>query len=574
MKCSNNLTVEPFRIIRPSMFTKNILMNFRRNLLFVLLFLMLIPAYWIGISAPGAGIYHDDGIYIVTAKALAEGKGYRIISLPEELAQTKYPVLFPALLALVWKVFPKFPENLNALKSIPLMATLFWSYLLYRYYFKKTNDFKTSFALIWIILASPWILFFSGVVLSETLFSLLCAGSLVCLDKVEDNDDIKTKKIVLLASVLAASAFLTRFAGIPLLFAGGLSLFIRRRYRSCVMFVAIYIVIILPWFIWQTMNSVITSPDNSYYTLSSYAKWNVLFSYPALFKIRVVAKNLFQLFFIQPAMLGMNFIGLCHISIQFFVVIIVNSFFVFGFLKDLQNGMKSIHLFLLFYYGMVLVWVWPPIRFVVPVYPLWAYYSYNGYRVILSLLFNSIKKVKVINGAIFVVLCFSLGVSLYYSSIKTLHTHQISISWPYEQDSIEYDWAEMESLFHWIRKNTPADSVLLANLDPTIYLYTGRKAVRGFKTDPFLLLYSEESDKSLGNEKDFIDILKKYKVNYILRTPEMGFSEVPIYNKIMDNVIDREKEVFLCVKKGNIPEYRIYEVKQDRLLEYMERMGN
>ena len=50
--------------------------------------------------APSVGLYHDDGIYLVTAKALAEGQGYRIISLPTVIPQSKYPFLFPLALFL------------------------------------------------------------------------------------------------------------------------------------------------------------------------------------------------------------------------------------------------------------------------------------------------------------------------------------------------------------------------------------------------------------------------------------------------------------------------------------------
>ena len=54
----------------------------------------LMAFYAIGFAAPGFDVYNDDGIYLVTAKALAEGSGYRIISLPEPIAQTKYPPAF------------------------------------------------------------------------------------------------------------------------------------------------------------------------------------------------------------------------------------------------------------------------------------------------------------------------------------------------------------------------------------------------------------------------------------------------------------------------------------------------
>src|SRR5580765_4929334 len=64
-------------------------------------------AYWTALHAPAVGMFHDDGVYLVTAKSLATGHGYRIVSLPGEIAQTKYPILFPALLAAVWKVSPQ-----------------------------------------------------------------------------------------------------------------------------------------------------------------------------------------------------------------------------------------------------------------------------------------------------------------------------------------------------------------------------------------------------------------------------------------------------------------------------------
>ena len=78
---------------------------------FLLACLCLVVAYGAAISVPSIGLVGDDATYIVTGKALAEGRGYRIISEPSEPNQTKYPVLFPALIACVWRVFPDFPGN-------------------------------------------------------------------------------------------------------------------------------------------------------------------------------------------------------------------------------------------------------------------------------------------------------------------------------------------------------------------------------------------------------------------------------------------------------------------------------
>jgi len=57
-----------------------------------LIFFLLLAAscllYYASLSAKQFGYPHDDSIYVTTAKALATGHGYRIISLPYEPAQT------------------------------------------------------------------------------------------------------------------------------------------------------------------------------------------------------------------------------------------------------------------------------------------------------------------------------------------------------------------------------------------------------------------------------------------------------------------------------------------------------
>ena len=68
------------------------------------------------------GVYHDDAIYVITGKALAQGYGYRLINLPGSPFQTKYPILYPALLSVIWKIWPAFPENLLAMQWLSLLA--------------------------------------------------------------------------------------------------------------------------------------------------------------------------------------------------------------------------------------------------------------------------------------------------------------------------------------------------------------------------------------------------------------------------------------------------------------------
>src|SRR2546422_849292 len=51
----------------------------------------------------------DEAVYVTLAKSLATTGEYKLISLPGHPDHTKYPVLYPWLLSLVWRASPDFP---------------------------------------------------------------------------------------------------------------------------------------------------------------------------------------------------------------------------------------------------------------------------------------------------------------------------------------------------------------------------------------------------------------------------------------------------------------------------------
>jgi hypothetical protein len=123
--------------------------------------------------APGYGLFHDDDIYLVTAKSLAEGTGYKIVSLPSAIPQTKYPPLFPVLLAGVWKILPRFPENTFALKLVPLLSMLGWLSLSYIILRRISGSPTVCRYMILLTAASPAVVYFSVTLHSEMTFACL-----------------------------------------------------------------------------------------------------------------------------------------------------------------------------------------------------------------------------------------------------------------------------------------------------------------------------------------------------------------------------------------------------------------
>jgi len=128
---------------------------------------------------PHLGFRWDDSIYFVCAKSLAEGKGYRILSLPGETYQTKYPPLFPAVLSGVWQLQPQFPENL------PLAMLLVWLmtpvYVLSaRALFSQLGfGWGTQWALCGLLALNPWVVLYSFSMMSELLFGSMVMACLM-----------------------------------------------------------------------------------------------------------------------------------------------------------------------------------------------------------------------------------------------------------------------------------------------------------------------------------------------------------------------------------------------------------
>src|SRR5438445_1940416 len=95
----------------------------------------LLPAAYVAWESRDqmVGRAHDDGLYAVSAKALLAGRGYRVLSLPGEPYQTKYPPLMSALIAALLPLSPDFPRRPAAViygvwLFLPLLTVAFFAF--------------------------------------------------------------------------------------------------------------------------------------------------------------------------------------------------------------------------------------------------------------------------------------------------------------------------------------------------------------------------------------------------------------------------------------------------------------
>jgi hypothetical protein len=446
-----------------------------------------------------AGYYHDDGIYIETAKSLAEGRGYRLLHLPEEPVQTKYPILLPALLAAVWTVAPSFPANVVLLKLVPFAAAVAWLLV--------TRALLARFApqvagpLVLLVAASPVSIFFSTTVLAESLLALFVSAALWWLD----GSDVQS---AVLAGICAALAFHSKTIGVVIVLAGVGSYLWRRSYKQCLVFAAVSLVLCLPWTAWQIIHARAASVD-TYNSLNNYYKdWSIV-GRPVAEQLAVVGKNL-----ILIATSPMHFTGGAPHGLAMVLCAVFTIFGLIGTVMDIrQHGLRALHLYCGLYLAILFVWPWPPLRFVWSILPFLIYFTYLG-------LAGAGKHAPTV-AMLMTFVCFGFGL------FAQFHATQVAAAPTLPSGAEQIRWPDFLTAMEAIRDRTAPNDRVLSMVDPAIYLYTGRQAVRGFNADPVKLFYTDQRREALGEARTFEGVISTHKVDWILDMPPGHFAEGP-----------------------------------------------
>jgi hypothetical protein len=507
----------------------------------------LAVVYLAAFRAQPVGLFHDDGIYAVTAKALAEGRGYRIISLPDQIPQTKYPILFPALLAGIWKLEPRFPENALWLKLVPLICAVIWWCLSYRLLASLTGSRTVATVLCILVAASPWVLFLSVTLLSETLFAAIVTAALLLLRRIETREPGSLE----LAGVafLSGAAFLTRTAGVALMLTVVFVVLRRSGPRKALILVLFFTVAGGAWVWWQSSASQIVPLQNSYYSRLNYQSWNVLFNFTGTQKARIITGNLFRVLLSPGVLMGIPASGWGA-----FLTLLLSAMAVTGFCVRLARGVASIELFVLLYVGLILLWAWPAERFLAPLLPLLLLYVVEGLAYFAGRLAPHRRARDLALGALALVLAGPTGWMLSRSAEAAQRDGAVPLP-----NQAPENWHQVRPMLDWIAKNTPVGAVVVSNFDPAIYLYSGRKSMRGFVSDPYLLHYSAEGDaQPLGTVSEMEAAITRAHAKYLVSSANSAFRESQHLRRLIQELVTANPNRFHVVYQGASPDYRIY----------------
>lgn len=336
----------------------------RKAIAVAVLLLALVPAArlaWMAREMPHFGHLHDDSIYFVAAKSMAEGRGYRILSLPGEPFQTKYPPLWPLALAAIWKIDPRFPENLRwgmalAWVMLPAFMALAW-----RWFRSAGFGLAMRTTLCAALVLSPWVVFLSTTLMSELVFSVALVAALLAIERANST------WLALAAGILGAAAYLIKTAALPVLVVGPLWLIWRRQNWSAAIFFCAMLPAVAAWMFWAGHHMTGARDIVSlYYTnYLGYQIYNIGWRDLPL----VMWKNLDGVFSGIAGLLifdlGKSILGM-HLS----------RFLAIGAIAGVvrmarTRGLSPYHGFAAAYTALLLVWHFPPNeRFMLPLFPL------------------------------------------------------------------------------------------------------------------------------------------------------------------------------------------------------------
>lgn len=493
----------------------------RRALVPFLLSLALIPSAWLAWrsrDAPHLGYSHDDGLYWVCAKSLAEGRGYRIPSLPGEPHQTKYPPLYPLLLACVWKLNPAFPGNLpGAVLCSWLMLVLCLAAARIAF-----RDLGVGTERAWMLSAAlalnPYYALCGISLLSELPFACFLLGALALIERARRPSG--GAGLAGVAGLAASAAFLTRSAGWLLLVAGPLAFLLRRQYRRAAAFALAMLPGIAGWTLWTQAHHLARADAVAlYYT-----------DYLGYYGHEISAGNLGQVLWsnldnLLSAIGGMLVFGLGDSFAAKSAARVLAVAAIAGTVRLWRRpGATAYVLFTAGYLVALAAWNYAPDqRFLVPVFPvLLAGFATELLRLVGSVRAAWISRAvggRVAAGAVAVALAALVslaGMGAYSGLFRVLPRFVTE-----HRDRL----VEQRAAYRWIEAHTPPDAAVLAYQDAVLYLYTGRKACR-LVLSPALVYGGDRQalEQFFSHAADFA---REQRLSYAVIAPEDLSAELP-----------------------------------------------
>lgn len=415
----------------------------------------------LAITPHPAGVFQDDGAYVVLAKALAQGDGYRYINLPNAPGATHFPPLYPLLLAGLWKLGPEFPANVQMFKFANALLLGIATAGVFVFARRKLGmrTWPAAFAAAAACISTP-LIGIARMVLSEPTFLAALFPVLFLGERSAEKGGAGT---ALLAGLTGGTLGLLRTLGVFLVPATALVLVARRRWRDAAIVLASGAIVLMPWQLWSAAHAeALATPLAGKY--GSYSSWLIdgMREGGPSYVTTVFRENAE---FTGTFLAGTFGLSTAPMAARYALVSVVVALAALG-ARQLWRKAPVTTAFLVMYVTVVLVWPFPPDRFYWGVWPLFVLAFGLGIRTAWHSAIMSVRWRRVAFAAVAVPL-----VTMY------LAPQVIGSSRPWVWGIQGIMTNRSRPIVEWVNAYTGPNDIIATEDDVMVYLYTGRVTV-------------------------------------------------------------------------------------------------
>ena len=379
-----------------------------------LLFMVTVPIYLSRLN-DAAGLMVDDGYYVMLARALSQGEGYRLVNSAATAVVPLYPPGFPAILSIAFHLFPAFPQNAWLLKCVSIAAMFGVGLLTYAY--ARTRHLQRELAAcvaVAVTITPAFVFLATSTVMSECVFTLFQLATVLLMHRGVDADDAgRARKFTIAAALTAAATVFVRTAGLGLVLASGVWLLKERLWKQAVLFGAIAAVCVLPWMLYARAYAPTGAEQALHggsivysYGEQIWMRWAgdpasgtaTLADFPARVGVNTVdvfGRGMGGLFvpalFRGPSESGEEMVALGGaaglsrgsmggVSATMTVSLVLSAIVLLGFVQTARTRVTLAELFVPISLGITLLWPFWTFRFVIPLAPYLFVYLVAGIR--------------------------------------------------------------------------------------------------------------------------------------------------------------------------------------------------
>ncbi|MBN1875657.1 MAG: glycosyltransferase family 39 protein [Anaerolineae bacterium] len=481
--------------------------KFRERQFAILVLLLLFGLYTVALTNnlfPGG----DNARYLILAKSLLTGRGYRNIGSLTPTYHTLATPGFPLLLALIMLVFG---SNFVVIKIFMSFLALLMFLVVYTLFKRKYDrSYAMKIAVIYAIM--PVVFMYTRRIYSDIPFVLTSSLASIYIEYYGKQQSHIIKNLSLSALLLVIS-FYFRPVALTLLLATIFWLLTKKMWKRASLLLLLVIIFILPWYYWVSrVNTTSVGhfsaflPDES---ILYFIKRSVLnfMEYSRLFTENI-------LYFTTKGFEHLGFSESFSLLSKS-TIILMTIFILIGFLDCLRKGIEITEVYTIVYTGVLLAYSFVIDRFIIPILPFIIHYCIRGVIIFDN---KAIQRVKLYKR--FLVKTESLFVIFV---ILSSFTHIVARLYQEQHFSTFFPaYSNYYDIARWANKHLKSTAGVITDFPDFFYIYGGQRAIK----------FTKDNLHYLNNPTvEFIvmDNTQKEILSQQLQKEEIFFYPAPLY---------------------------------------------